>query len=158
MKRRPTGQPIGLALSTAAREVERAFDAALETVGGSRPTWLILMTLKQGPVRNQRDLAATLGIEGATLTHHLNAMEGDGLVTRQRDPENRRVHVVALTGKGEAAFQRMLGTVQRFDQRLRSGIDAEQLATVQAVLRRLRANVASDHLVVSAVVPGGGDE
>jgi DNA-binding transcriptional MocR family regulator len=43
---------------------------------------------------NQRQIAESIGIQGATLTHHLNAMEADGVVTRRRDPTNRRVHVV----------------------------------------------------------------
>ena len=29
-----------------------------------------------------------VGIEGATLTHHLGAKEADGLLTRRRDPAN----------------------------------------------------------------------
>lgn len=52
----------------------------------SLPVWLILIAVKRGEAGNQRQTAAEIGITGATLTHHLNAMEDDGLLTRSRDP------------------------------------------------------------------------
>src|SRR5690349_24132323 len=93
----PAQTPIGLELHGVSRDVGRAFDTALAAVGGSRPTWLVLLSLKARPTANQRELAAAVGIQGATLTHHLDGMEDAGLVTRRRDPANRRVHLVELT-------------------------------------------------------------
>ena len=95
--------PIGLRLSQAARTVSRAFDEALEGAGGTLPVWLILLNLKIRKPGNQRELAGAVGIREATLTHHLNAMAARGLVTRTRDPVNRRIQVVELTEAGEAA-------------------------------------------------------
>ncbi len=142
MSRRPSGPPIWIILSNAARDVSRAFDTALAQAGGSRPIWLILMSLKGRRIASQRELAAMVGIEGATLSHHLNAMEDDGLITRRRDPANRRVHIVELTVQGEAAFQGMLGTVIGFDRRLRDGLSDNEIADLARSLERMRANVA----------------
>src|SRR6202034_3260946 len=101
---RPQGIPIGLQLGRAARVVSRAFDEALEEAGGTLPVWLILLNLKIHQPDNQRELAQAVGVREATLTHHLNAMDARGLITRRRDTENRRIHVVELTDAGEAAF------------------------------------------------------
>ena len=101
---RPAQTPIGMELAGVARDVGRAFDAALARAGGSRPMWLVLLSLKSRPTANQRELAAAVGIQDATLTHHLNGMEADGLLTRRRDPANRRVHLVELTEAGDAAL------------------------------------------------------
>ncbi|WP_167668598.1 MarR family winged helix-turn-helix transcriptional regulator [Saccharomonospora xinjiangensis] len=139
----PHGPPLGLRLSRTAKAVSEAFDAALAEVGGSRPAWLILMSLKAGAGPSQRHLAETIGIRGATLTQHLANLERRGLLTRRRDPGNRRVHVVALTAEGEAAFRRMRDAAVAFDRRLRSGLDAEQTDTLEALLDRLRDNVIS---------------
>src|ERR1700733_14468526 len=100
----PFPLPIGLRLNQTARIVERAFDDALGEVGGTLPVWLIVLNLKIRKPANQRELAEAVGVREATLTHHLNAMEARGLLTRTRDAANRRVHVVALTnaGAGEA--------------------------------------------------------
>ena len=138
----PRTPPIGLHLSAAARVVTRAFDDALGEAGGSMPVWLVLLNLKmRRQVANQRELAAAVGIREATLTHHLNAMEGDGLLTRRRDPGNRRVHLVELTEAGEVAFARLRDAALTFDRRLRRGIGAAELAGFEAVLDRLAANV-----------------
>ena len=123
--------------------MSRAFDDALAEAGGSLPVWLILVSLKGQAHGAQRQLAEAVGIEGPTLTHHLNRMENAGLVTRRRDPANRRVHQVELTDAGEAAFLAMLNKVIAFDQRLRQGLGERDLAQLRRLLDRLAAN-ASD--------------
>jgi MarR family transcriptional regulator for hemolysin len=122
--------------------VSRAFDDALAQAGGSVPVWLVLISLKSQQVRNQRELAEAVGIREATLTHHLNAMDEQGLITRRRDPANRRVHLVELTEAGEDTFQRLRGAATAFDQRLRAGLSGDEVSQLEALLGRLAANVA----------------
>src|SRR5438874_1026032 len=81
----PTTGPIGLQLARTAKTVSRAFDDALAGGGGSLPLWLVLVSLKGRVHGAQRHLAEAVGVEGPTLTHHLNRMEAAGLVTRRRD-------------------------------------------------------------------------
>jgi MarR family transcriptional regulator for hemolysin len=121
--------------------VSRAFDDALARADGSVPVWLVLISLKSQPVRNQRELAEAVGVREATLTHHLNSMDEQGLITRRRDPANRRVHLVELTEAGEAAFQRLRGVATAFDQRLRAGLSGDEVSQLEALLGRLAANV-----------------
>lgn len=138
----PRGRPIGRVLASTAKVVGRAFGEALAAAGGAEHTWLILLALKTRPVANQRELAAAVGIQGATLTHHLNAMESDGLLTRRRDPANRRVHIVELTDAGDATFRRLRLAAVDFDRRLRGDLPDDELDRMAAVLDRMRANVA----------------
>ena len=138
---RPAQTPIGMELAGVARDVGRAFDAALARAGGSRPMWLVLLSLKSRPTANQRELAAAVGIQDATLTHHLNGMEADGLLTRRRDPANRRVHLVELTEAGDAAFRRLRTVAQHYDSRLRTGFSDSELETLRGLLGKLRDNV-----------------
>jgi MarR family transcriptional regulator for hemolysin len=140
----PTRPPIGLYLTRAARTVSRAFDDALAQAGGSLPVWLVLVNLKANPGANQRLIAEAMGISEATLTHHLNSMDADGLITRRRDPANRRVHVVELTDAGEAAFIRLRNTAAAFDRRLRRGVTDAQVGQLRALLARLSANVDTE--------------
>lgn len=144
MSPRPTASPIGLQVAATARTLSRAFDAALAPAQGSTPTWLILMTLKRRPVANQRELATAVGVQGATMTHHLDAMESAGLLSRRRNPANRRDHVVELTPEGEASFHRMRQAVVAFDRRLRRGLDPDDIEHLSQLLARLRANVAEE--------------
>lgn len=135
--------PIGMNLARTAKLVAQAFDAALVEAGGTLPVWVTLLSVKSRELANQRELAGMIGIRGATLTHHLNAMETQGLLMRRRDPENRRVHQVELTQAGEALFLKLRTAALVFDKRLRKGLSDDRLAEFAQVLAALRANVES---------------
>jgi MarR family transcriptional regulator for hemolysin len=137
----PDRPPIGLHLARVGRDASRAFDAALTVAGGSQPVWLVLISLKSRPLANQRELAGAVGIQEATLTHHLNAMETAGLITRRRDPANRRVHLVELTEAGDALFFRLRETAMAFDEQLRSGLSDADVTQLRELLDRLQRNV-----------------
>jgi MarR family transcriptional regulator for hemolysin len=137
------GIPIGLDLSNTARVVSRAFDEALDEVGGTLPIWLVLLNLKIHRPANQRELAEAVGVREATLTHHLNAMDTRGLITRTRDPANRRIHVVEITEAGEAAFGRLRDAAMTFNAKLCAGFSEEDMDSLRGLLGRLAANVGS---------------
>jgi MarR family transcriptional regulator, transcriptional regulator for hemolysin len=139
----PRQQPIGLALAGTAKRLSRAFDDTLAEAGGSRPVWLILLALKVQPPQTQRELAAAVGIEGATLTHHLDAMQRAGLVTRERMPENRRVQRVELTEDGERTFLRLRDAAVRFDARIRAGLSDADVDRLRELLETLETNSAA---------------
>lgn len=139
---RPERIPIGLRLTRAARLVGRAFDEALGEAGGSLPVWLVLLNLKIQRVSSQRELAEAVGVTAPTLTHHLGAMEAEGLLVRRRDPHNRRNHIIELTERGEESFARLRDAAVRFDARLRAGFELDELVALGAQLERLSANVA----------------
>lgn len=133
--------PIGRVLWDAVNHVSRAFDEALAGAGGSRSTWHILLAIKERPTAKQREIAADVGIQEATLTHHLAAMEADGLVVRERDPDNRRVHIIELTQAGEDAFLRLRDAAVAFDHHLRAGIPDAEIDQLRATLNKLLANL-----------------
>jgi MarR family transcriptional regulator, transcriptional regulator for hemolysin len=139
---RPERPPIGLHLAATAKAVSRAFNAALADAGGSLPIWLILTSLRGERWRTQHELARSLGIEGPTLTRHLDSLERAGLVERRRDPSDRRAVQVELTKAGEALHGRLRENVVAFDRQLRAGLSETDLERVRSTLRRLEANVA----------------
>jgi MarR family transcriptional regulator for hemolysin len=141
---RPERTPIGLQLASTAKTVSRAFNAALAEAGGTLPVWLILTSLRGEQWRTQLELARSLGIEGPTLTRHLDGMERAGLVERRRDPDDRRAVLVELTEAGRALHNRLRTNVIAFDERLRGGLGAEDLDRMHAVLARLEHNLRSE--------------
>ena len=150
---RPDRTPVGLHLAQAARSVSRAFDDGLAQAGGSLPVWLVLLNLKANPRGSQRQIAEAIGVTEATLTHHLSAMDTDRLITRRRDPANRRVHLIELTKTGEAAFTQLRAAAVEFDRRLRRGITDKEIEQLHSVLDRLAANVGTE-LDQSLPAPG----
>ncbi len=143
----PDRDPLGLQLTRTARTVSRAFDAALASAGGSLPQWLILVELKGRAHGNQRAIAEAVGVEGPTLTHHLNRMEAAGLITRRRHPDNRRIHQVELTPSGDVLFLSLLEKVGDFDERLRRGLTERDTAQLHRLLDRLATNATPDPAV-----------
>jgi MarR family transcriptional regulator, transcriptional regulator for hemolysin len=74
-------------------------------------------------------------------------MDGDELITRRRDPANRRVHLVELTEAGETAFTRLRNAAVGFDRRHRRGIPEAEIQGLQGLLDRLAVNAGAqpDH-------------
>jgi MarR family transcriptional regulator for hemolysin len=128
-----------------ARRVSRAFDDAMTAAGGSRSIWLVLLTVRTatGPT-TQRELADRLQLRGATLTHHLSAMEARGLVERVRNDHDKRQVQVALTPDGEALFGQLRLVAVQFDAALRRGLTTKETATLHDLLGRLERNVDLD--------------
>jgi MarR family transcriptional regulator for hemolysin len=140
----PPESPVGLLVSRTARDLGRAFDRALTDAGGSTPTWLVLLAAKRGEHRTQAALAEEVGVRQPTLTHHLDGMERAGLVTRERDPGDRRVQRVLLTPAGEELFLRLRTAAVAFDERLRAGLDDADVSALRRLLGALAANAARD--------------
>jgi MarR family transcriptional regulator for hemolysin len=138
----PSQPPIGREVAATAKSLDRAFGAALAEQGGTVPSWLILLALKQQPHRTQQEIARAVGIGGPTLTHHLDAMEAAGLVVRSRGGEDRRAVHVELTAAGDASFGRLRDAAVAFDERLRAGLSDAELEQARRLLVRLRENVS----------------
>jgi MarR family transcriptional regulator for hemolysin len=136
--------PIALLVARTAKELDRAFTEHLSAVGGSPATWQVLSSLQNGAHRTQGELAAAIGVTAPTLTHHLDGLERAGLVTRDRDPANRRVQRVALTESGEALFVRLRRSAAAFEGRLTAGLDDEEVATLRRLLAQLVENSQPD--------------
>jgi MarR family transcriptional regulator, transcriptional regulator for hemolysin len=139
----PAQAPIGLQLSRTARAVTNAFERAMAQAGGSASAWQVLLLVRTGQWSTQSGIAKAMGITGATLTHHLNALEDQGLVRRWREAGNRRVQQVALTDEGEAMFDRLREVAMRHDQRLRSTLTKAEVEQLGDLLEKLRAGVES---------------
>ena len=89
-------------------------------------------------------MAEAMGVTGATLTHHLNALETQGLVRRWREASNRRAQHVELTAEGIALFDRLRTVAMAHDARLRRGFSDEELEQLAGLLEKLRAGVEDD--------------
>jgi MarR family transcriptional regulator for hemolysin len=138
---RPRGTPIGRKLALTSKAVSSAFNAALAAEGGSVPVWLVLNALKERRWSTQLDLARSLGIEGPTLTRHLDNMEQSGFVARQPSEADRRAFRVEITEAGEAAHGRMLVAVIAFNRRLQAGLTRDDLSRLDEILTRLADNL-----------------
>jgi MarR family transcriptional regulator, transcriptional regulator for hemolysin len=137
-------ESLSLLVGRVAKELSRAFDDVLVAAGGSTPTWQVLRALSAGDHRTQADLATAIGVRQPTLTHHLDALERAGLVTRERADANRRVQRVTVTESGEHLFLRLRRAAASFDGRLRAGLDDAEVGELRRLLGQLAENARPD--------------
>jgi MarR family transcriptional regulator, transcriptional regulator for hemolysin len=71
-------------------------------------------------------------------------MERAGLVTRDRQPGNRRVQQVGLTDAGERLFLRLRRAASSVDGRLRAGLGEADVADLRRLLDHLVENAQPD--------------
>jgi MarR family transcriptional regulator, transcriptional regulator for hemolysin len=133
--------PIGLRLTRTARVVAQAFERAMADAGGSAATWQVLLLVRTQNWGTQSAMAEAMGITPATLTHHLNALERQGLIRRWREEDNRRNQRVELTDAGGALFERLRGVAVAHDARLRSRLTDADAARLGELLDRLLAGL-----------------
>jgi MarR family transcriptional regulator for hemolysin len=152
------GQVVGRALAFTGKVVAARFEETMARAGGSLPTWMLLLTLdRDGPV-SQRELARRMHVEDATVTYHVDRLEGTGLVSRTRDPADRRVWRVELTPAGAETFARMKQAALAFEGALRTGLDERELAQFFTTLARLNANAEAFVPPTDDVSPDGPPE
>lgn len=95
--------PTGRLLSTASRLVEHAWLDTLAKHGLSHAGLIALHLLGEEPT-NQTDLAERARVENQTMSRTLDRLEREGFVLRERDPRDRRRHIVTRTAAGAAAW------------------------------------------------------
>ena len=141
---RSQDEPLALLVSGTAKLLSRAFDEVLTAAGGSTSTWQVLSALKAGDHRTQGDLARAIGLREPTLTYHLEVLRRRGFVTREREPDNRRVQRVVVTDAGEQLFLRLRRAAASFDGRLRAGLGEDEVAELRRLLAQLTENAQPD--------------
>lgn len=138
--RPPGGHPVALQLWNTAQAMGALFDEYLAEVGGSRYHFFVFIALERLPRPSQRELAEAVGVDDATITHHLAAMERAGLVNRVRDPEDRRVQRVSVTSAGAAMWAAMNEAVDRYNEGQLDGLSLDELAVLRRLLERIDVN------------------
>jgi DNA-binding MarR family transcriptional regulator len=107
-----------------------------------RPALSVLAALyRSGPARLS-DLGAATHLEPALVGRSTRALAGDGLLTLERDPGDRRSTIATLTAAGREAFERHRRAADDvLDDTLR-GWTPDDLALLADVLDRLASDFA----------------
>jgi MarR family transcriptional regulator for hemolysin len=141
---------LGRLLAMSSKVAKENFNERLAEVGSSFTTFQILKHAALSPGVSQRQLARHIGIEGPTLTHHLDRLAADGLIRRVRQLDDRRIWCVELTAEGKDHLGRVESHADKLDAELRSMFTDQELQTMFDVLTRIRDRYAKEghvHLI-----------
>ena len=119
-----------------ARVGRRAAETSMSP-GGLRPRHLIALKLlsERGPA-SQHGLADALSLDPSNVVGLLNELEERELITRRRDPADRRRHIVELSPRGEDELALAYARLSQVEDDLLSALSAEERATLYDLLVR----------------------
>jgi MarR family transcriptional regulator for hemolysin len=135
--------PLGQRLAYVAKLLRDRMDDELAGHGATVPMWLALLHIDRVPGLSQRDLAQAMGIEGNTLTHHLDRFEAEGLIERHRSTKDRRVMELRLTRQGAKKVAELTAVMQVLDERLRGAVAPRDHAALDRALVALTAELGN---------------
>jgi len=103
------------ALYSASHAMTKTYKPMLDQLGLTYPQYLVMLVLWEQDAILVKDIGARLFLDSGTLTPLLKRLEGNGLLSRNRDPhDERQVRIVltdagrALRGQAEAIPQQVL--------------------------------------------------
>lgn len=136
-------QTFGPLVSQTTRQWRRAVDRRLQPFGLSEATWLPLLHIARAPQPpRQKELAASLGLDGSSVVRLLDALEQAGLVERRDAAEDRRAKTLHLTPAGRATVAKVEAVSRAVRERLLAEIPDADLAVAAGVLQRICAELA----------------
>ena len=111
----------------------------IEAEGFEPHHYSVLAILAEGDRETQATIAGALGVDPSRLVGVLDALEERGLVDRQRDPFDRRRHVVRITTEGKLQLLRLRAIATELADEFLVPLSAGDRETFQQLLLRLAA-------------------
>jgi DNA-binding MarR family transcriptional regulator len=84
----------------------------------------------------QKYFGSVLCLDANNTVLLLNELESDGLVVRKRDPDDRRRHVIELTGAGYAVLRQTELSMSELEDDLLAALEPEQRVQLRALLHQ----------------------
>jgi DNA-binding MarR family transcriptional regulator len=123
---------LGIGYKT--RALERSEEAGFELYDYS-----VLALLAEGIRETQSTIAQALDVDPSRMVALLDSLEQRGMIERQRDPLDRRRHVVSITPAGKRELTRVRGVVRKLEDEFFAPLGDAKRAQLFALLAELAA-------------------
>jgi DNA-binding MarR family transcriptional regulator len=116
-----------------------------DVIGMKLKHFIVLTQVRDfGGTVSQKALGESLNFDANNLVLLLNDIEIDDRIKRERDPADRRRHVVVMTKQGEKDLERAEELLETLEDDLLGGLDADERATLRELMSKaLRARCAA---------------
>ena len=102
--------------------------------------WLVLKTIHESPDITLQKVGAAVFKDFASVTRIVQLLERKGLLRRKPHPNDGRRSELALTSSGESVIRTVEPIAQANRRRALEGIDAEEVARLRELLKRIVEN------------------
>jgi MarR family transcriptional regulator, transcriptional regulator for hemolysin len=129
-------------IARAARQWRRAVDRRLQPYGLTEATWLPLIHLARAPEpMRQKDLAASLVLDGSSVVRLLDALETAGLIERRGESGDRRAKTIFVTRFGLSIIDQVEAASLAVRNATLGGLSDDEIAVATRVLDRVCQNL-----------------
>lgn len=104
-------------------------------------TAMMIYMLKNPEVDTAKDIAKNLGISQSLICRSVDSLTRKGLIHVEKDVDDRRVNHLELQIKDKDLKNTLVSMDPDFEDRMTQGIDEEELAVFQRIIRRMAENV-----------------
>jgi len=135
---------VWLGLLTSSQLIEKQVRARFRTeFDTTLPRFDVMAALAREPKgQTMGDISRWLLVSSGNVTGIVSRLVADGLVTRTRTVDDRRTHLVRLSRKGQAEFERLSSTHEQWIKELLCGMDRQEMATLDELLRKVKVCLA----------------
>jgi DNA-binding MarR family transcriptional regulator len=127
----------GFLLAQLGRAMTRRYRCALSPIGlKPRQTHALLRLRDDGPM-SQQALGTALDIDASNLVALLNELEADSLISRRRDPEDRRRHVVEVSKRGMKVLDEVERAADEVENQFFYALDEDERVALRDLLARV---------------------
>ena len=103
-------------------------------VGLSAATWLLLSMLIEEDGTSQGEVSHRFEVDPSRITRLAQRLEAEGLLRRERDPEDNRVVRLYATEEGRLLVESCQERREEFEERIRREFTLEELAEFRRAL------------------------
>jgi DNA-binding MarR family transcriptional regulator len=121
------------------KHLDRTTDRTVGEFGLNTGEFRVLLKLRQAPEQRMTAgaLAERLSLSTGAMTNRVDRLEEAGLVTRERDPKDRRSVFVAITSAGVDVLDAAVATQADVERRILSALTHDEQRRLNALLRKL---------------------
>ncbi len=132
----PSPFALGLLLRRAHNRAAGAMAEAVRPFGIELRHFAVLIELANNGPANQRDLAAAVGSDKASMVRVVDDLETAGYATRRTDPADRRARMVELTSAGLTVFDAAHVAARPIADQTTAHLDPDERALLVELLTR----------------------
>lgn len=137
----PPFRLIDATIISTARVLRRAYDESLAPLGLNLSEARMVAYVNDFGPETQTRLAGRLGMGRAAAGQMVDRLEREGLVTRIRDKEDRRVWLIGKTKRTGPLRDRIIAATESLREEMRAGTTHDERVAVVQTLRRMQGNL-----------------